>query len=172
MAEVGILDPLEPVELVAGQIIRKMSLQKSAHATGVTLTRLLLEERLGKTVLVRTQLPVTLSDYSEPEPDVAVVAAGPLRYLDRHPIPADIDLIVEIADTTLKTDCEVKANDYARSGIQDYWVLALNPRQLYVFRDPTPDGYRSKRILDENDPISPLQFPTLTFWVRELLPPI
>ncbi len=111
MAEAGILAPQEPVELVAGKIIRKMSPQTSPHATGITLTRLLLADRLGKQVLVRTQLPVSLNDYSEPEPDVAVVAGGPLRYADRHPVATEVDLIVEIADTTLKTDCGLKAKD-------------------------------------------------------------
>ena len=171
MAEAGILDPREPVELVAGKIIQKMSPQKSPHATGITLTRLLLEERLGKRVLVRTQLPVSLNDYSEPEPDVAVVAGGPLCYAERHPMATEVYLIVEIADTTLKTDCGLKAKEYARSGIPDYWVLALKPRQLHLFRDPTADGYQTQIILDENAQLSPLHFPTASFQVHELLPP-
>lgn len=172
MAETGILAAEERVELVAGQIIRKMSPQKTPHATAITLTRLLLEDSLGKQVLVRTQLPVTLSDRSEPEPDVAVVMADALRYLAHHPAPSEIYLIIEVADTTLKTDCDLKAKDYAHSGIKEYWVLALKKRQLHVFREPTPEGYQSKMILGEDSIISPLQFPDLSIQVRDMLPPI
>lgn len=84
------------------------------------MTRLLIEDSLGKQVLVRTQLPVTLNNFSEPEPDIAVVLSNALRYLEHHPTPRDIYLLIEIADTTLKTDCGIKAKDYANSGIEDY----------------------------------------------------
>ncbi|MEQ8383504.1 MAG: Uma2 family endonuclease [Coleofasciculus sp. A1-SPW-01] len=171
MAEVGILSPDQPVELIAGQIIRKMSPQGTPHATAITLTRLLLDDNLRQQVLVRTQLPVTLSDRSEPEPDVAVVMPDVLRYLDHHPQPLEIYLIIEVADRTLNTDCGIKANDYANSDIQEYWVLNLKQRQLHVFREPTPQGYQREVILAENDRISPLQFPNLSIAVMQMLPP-
>lgn len=171
MAEMGILAPEEGVELIAGQIVRKMSPQGTPHATAITLTRLLLEDELGKQVLVRTQLPVTLSDRSEPEPDVAVVIPDALRYLDHHPFPSEIYLIIEVADTTLRVDCGLKARDYAQSEIKDYWVLDLNKRQLRVFREPTQEGYQSQVILGEEATISPLQFPGLSLLVAQMLPP-
>ena len=170
MVETGILAPDEPVELVAGQVIR-MSPQKSLHATAVTLTRLLLEDSLGKQVLVRSQLPVILSDRSEPEPDVAVVMADVLRYLDHHPTPSEIYLIIEIADTTVKTDCNLKAKVYAQSGVKDYWVLDLNQRQLHIFREPSQSGYLQKDLLEEADRISPLHL-DLSIQVRDMLPPL
>lgn len=171
MAEMGILAPEERVELIAGQIVKKMSPQGTPHATAITLIRLLLEDELGKKVLVRTQLPVTLSDRSEPEPDVAVVRPDALRYLDHHPAPSEIYLLIEVADTTLKMDCGLKANDYAKSGIKDYWVLDLKKRQLRVFREPTQQGYQSQVILGEEATISPLEFPSLSISVAQMLPP-
>ncbi|WP_204104150.1 MULTISPECIES: Uma2 family endonuclease [Spirulina sp. CCY15215] len=172
MAEVGILGIDESVELVAGQIIKKMSPQKTPHATALTLTRLLLEERLGKQVLVRTQLPITLSNYSEPEPDVAVVMPDVLRYLEHHPCVSEIYLIIEIADTTSKTDREIKTREYGKVGIKDYWVLDINKRCLHIFQDPTSHGYQNEIILEEDGQISPLQFPDLSITVRDLLPPV
>ena len=169
MVETGILAPDEPVELVAGQVIR-MSPQKFLHATAVTLTRLLLEDSLRKQVLVRSQLPVTLSDRSEPEPDVAVVMADVLRYLDHHPTPSEIYLIIEIADT-IKTDCNLKAKVYAQSGVKDSWVLDLNQRQLHVFREPSQSGYLQKDFLQEADRILPLHL-DLSIQVRDMLPPL
>jgi Uma2 family endonuclease len=172
MAEVGILQPDEQVELIAGQIIKKMSPQGTPHATSITLTRLLLENLLGKQVLVRTQLPIVLNNRSEPEPDVAVVMPDALRYLDHHPIPSEVYLLIEVADKTLKKDCGLKAKDYAISGIPDYWVLDIKNRQLRVFREPNEEGYQSEVILSDNETILPLQFPNYAIAVADMLPPV
>lgn len=171
LAEFGILTPDEKVELIAGQIIRKIRPQTPIHATGLTLTRLLIEDLLGKQALVITQLPVTLNNFSEPEPDIAVVIPDELRYLANHPTPADIHLLIEIADTTLKTDTDIKAKEYAKTGIKDYWVLDLKNRQLLVFRQPTEAGYQNQQTLPENASISPLQFPQISLQIQQMLPP-
>jgi Uma2 family endonuclease len=172
MAEVGILQPDESVELVAGQIIRKMSPQGTPHATTIRIVRRLLEKRLGEQVLVQTQLPIQLNDFSEPEPDVALIIADELRYLEHHPFPSEVYLVIEIADSTLKRDCQVKALDYGSSGIKDYWVLDINNRQLRVFRKGTDQGYESEVIIEENEEVSPLEFPDINIRVSEMLPPI
>jgi Uma2 family endonuclease len=95
-----------------------------------------------------------------------------LRYLDHHPLPSEVYLVIEIADSTLKRDCEVKALDYASSGIRDYWVLDVNNRKLHVFREGTSEGYESKVILGENEQVSMLEFPDLNMRIREMLPPV
>ncbi len=172
MGELGILLPQESVELIAGQIIKKMSPQGTPHATAIRLLMHLFDRLLGNRVLIQTQLPITLNNYSEPEPDIALVIPDILRYLKHHPTPTEIYLIIEIADTTLKTDSELKALEYAKAGIKDYLVLDLNNRKLRVFRTPTPQGYQEKIILNETDSISPLEFPDITLLVKEMLPPI
>lgn len=172
MAEVGILHPDERVELIEGQIITKMSPQGTAHASAITRTEKLLENRLEAKVLVRTQLPIRLNDRSEPEPDIAVVIGDAERYDDYHPTASEVYLIVEIADTTVKSDCEAKAKSYAKSGIADYWVVNVNNRQLHVFREPAPDGYQSEVILLENSTISPLAFPSVSLTISEMLRPL
>ena len=171
MAEVGILHPDEKVELIAGQIIRKMSPQGSPHAAAITRTNRLFSKGLGDNVLVRLQLPVRLNDFSEPEPDLAVVKADTLDYDDHHPTAEDVYLIVEIADRTLKSDLTVKQKDYARSGIKDYWVLDVNNRRLYVYREPTKSGYQQEMILEEDDSIASRQFPDCVIRVAEMLRP-
>jgi Uma2 family endonuclease len=171
MAEIGILDEDERVELLAGQIV-KMAAKGTAHGAAVKRTEKLLENRLGNRVLVRLQDPIRLNNYSEPEPDIAVVIPDPLYYEDHHPTPSEIYLIIEVADTTLRTDLGIKANLYAESGIADYWVLDVNNRQLHVFREPSQDGYQSLVILADDASISPLQFPDTSFLVREMLRPM
>jgi Uma2 family endonuclease len=168
MAEIGIIDEDERVELLAGQIV-KMAAKGTAHSAAVTRTDKLLNNRLGQRILVRLQDPVRLNDYSEPEPDIAVVIPDPLYYEDHHPSPSEIYLIIEVADTTLRTDCGIKATIYAQFGIADYWVLDVNNRQLHVFRDPSQDGYQSRVILGDDGSISPLQFPDISFMVGEML---
>jgi Uma2 family endonuclease len=172
MAEVGILQADEPIELVAGQIIYKMSPQGITHATTIRIVRRLLENNLGEKVLVQTQLPIQLNDFSEPEPDVSLVMADELRYVDHHPTPSEVYLIIEVADSILKKDCELKAIDYGSSGIKDYWVLDVNQRQLYVFREATPEGYNRKIIVGEHEQICPLEFPNLSIRVDQMLPPV
>ncbi|MGB7444309.1 MAG: Uma2 family endonuclease [Coleofasciculaceae cyanobacterium] len=169
MAEAGILQPDEKVELVAGKIITKMSPQGSIHAAAITRTNRLLGKLLGEQVLIRLQLPIELNDVSEPEPDIAVVRVDPLDYEEGHPQASDVYLIIEVADSTLKRDCELKAKDYAQSGIADYWVLEVKNQQLRVFREPTEDGYQSEVVLGEDGVVSPLLFLDCRITVAELL---
>ncbi|NEQ76326.1 MAG: Uma2 family endonuclease [Okeania sp. SIO2C9] len=172
MAEVGILHQDEQVELIAGQIIRKMSPQGSSHAAAIRRADRLFSKSLGKMVSVQKQLPVILNNFSQPEPNIAVVKVDPLDYDDSHPTAEDVYLIVEIADSTLKSDLEVKGKEYAKSGIEDYWVLDVNHRQLYVYRQPTKDGYQQKMILGEDDVIAPREFLDCVIVVGDLLRPM
>jgi len=171
MTEIGILDEDERVELLAGQIV-KMAAKGTAHGAAITRTRILLENRLVQQVLVRLQDPVRMNNYSQPEPDIAVVIPDPFYYEDHHPTPSEIYLIIEVADTTLEKDCGIKATIYAQSGIADYWVLDVHNRQLHVFREPSQDGYLSRVILADGDSISPLRFPDCYFLVSDMLRPL
>jgi Uma2 family endonuclease len=106
----------------------------------------------------------------KPEPDVAVVKLDPLDYADHHPTPAEVYLIIEVADSSLKLDTEIKAQAYSQAGIKDYWVLDVINRVLIVFRNPTTEGYQTKEIMRENQTVSPLDFPDLEIVVGEMLP--
>ncbi|MBR8835305.1 MAG: Uma2 family endonuclease [Stigonema ocellatum SAG 48.90 = DSM 106950] len=170
MGEAGIFHPEERLELIAGQIIL-MSPKGSVHESAITRTERLFRNRLGEQVLLRLQSPVQLDDYSEPEPDIAVVVPNELDYDDHHPTPSEVFLIIEVADSSLKYDREVKALAYARSGITDYWVLDVNRRKLHVYRLPSPEGYQSETIVSEDVTISPLAFPGCAIAPQEMLRP-
>lgn len=172
MAKTGILQSDEKVELIAGQIIRNMTPQGSFHAAAITRTNRLLNQPAQPRFLVRSQLPIQLDNRSEPEPDVALVKSDRLDYDDRHPKAEDVYLIIEIADSTLKTDLTLKKQVYAEANIADYWVLDLTKRQLYVYRQPTEEGYQQEQIVSEQDNISPLYFPDLQLKVGEMLRPL
>ncbi|UXE63490.1 MAG: Uma2 family endonuclease [Woronichinia naegeliana WA131] len=172
MAKTGILQPDEKVELIAGQIIRNMTPQGSFHAAAITRTNRLLNQPVQPRFLVRSQLPIQLDNRSEPEPDLALVKSDPLDYDDRHPKAEDVYLIIEIADSTLKTDLTLKKQVYAEAKIPDYWVLDLAKRQLYVYRQPTEEGYQQEQILSERQSIAPLFFPDFQVKVGEMLKPM
>jgi Uma2 family endonuclease len=168
MVEAGVLAPDERVELIEGQLY-KVAAKGTAHSAAVTRIERVLKVRLGDRVLLRLQDPIQLDDYSEPEPDVAVVQVNPLDYEDHHPTPDEVYFLIEVADSTLKRDRELKAPAYAQSGIQDYWILDVNQRQLYVFRSPMATGYAYEVVLSELDVISPLAFSDCQIVVGEML---
>ncbi|MBH8554599.1 Uma2 family endonuclease [Nostocaceae cyanobacterium CENA357] len=171
MAEAGIFSAEERVELLEGKIIWMIA-KGTAHRSAVGRTDRLLQNSLRNRALICVQDPVNLNEWSEPEPDIAVVKVDPLDYADHHPTPTEVYLIIEVADSSLKLDCETKGKVYSKAGIVDYWVLDVVSRQLYVFREPTQDGYHSQIVLKEDATISPLEFPDLQIVVLEMLPPM
>ena len=171
MSELDILDPNERTELIAGQITL-MAAKGTPHVTSLHLLANALREQLGNTALVRTQDPIQLDDFSEPEPDLVIVKGTVLEYAEQHPRPEHVYLVVEVTDSTLKQDCEIKEKLYAQAGLIDYWVVNLKKRQLHIFRDPTPTGYTSHLILTEPNQVSPLAFPNLIVILTSILPPI
>ena len=171
MAAAGIFHPEERVELIAGQIIR-MSAKGTAHTAAVRRTAKILRNLLENQADVYTQDPIQLDDFSEPEPDIAVVRINPLDYADHHPTPSEVYLIIEVADSSFKYDCETKARAYAQSGIADYWVLDVDNRKLHRFREPTQEGYQSEVIISQEASLSLLQFPTLAIALQHMLPPV
>ena len=152
MAEAGIFAPDERVELLEGKILCK-SAKSTAHRSTTGRIDYLLKKRLEKIALICVQDPVKLNDRSEPEPDLSVVKIDPLDYADHHPTPSEVYLIIEVADSSLKFDCEIKAKTYSLAGIKDYWVLDVVKRELYIFRNPTQTGYESQVIVGENETV-------------------
>jgi Uma2 family endonuclease len=167
MINAGILTTENKVELLEGQIL-EMSPQQPPHAATTQIASDYLRELVADKATIRVQLPITLRPNSEPEPDIAVVRIDSQRYLNNHPIPDDIFLLVEVADSTLNRDRKRKARTYANAKIADYWVLDVNARAVYVFREPGNDGYVQEFLLDENATLSLVAFPEVEVRVKEL----
>lgn len=122
MVDTGVFGPEDRLELLEGEII-DMAPEKSRHATAIRLLEDALRKVFGYGYDIRSQLPLSLNDLSQPEPDIAVVTGSPRDYRDAH--PAHAVLVVEVADTTLAYDRTRKLATYARSGIPEYWILDL-----------------------------------------------
>lgn len=171
MVEVGILQADENLELINGQIIKKMAPQGSYHAAAISRTNRILFDRFFANALVRLQLPITLNESSEPEPDIALVKFEPTDYENAHPTATDVLLIIEVADSTLAGDLTLKNTLYAQAGIKDYWVLDVENQQLHVLREPTETGYQSVEVLDKTQAIAPVAFPESAIQIADILSP-
>jgi Uma2 family endonuclease len=171
MSEMGILDPNERTELIAGQITLMVA-KGTPHVITLQLLASELLGQIGTTALIRTQDPIHLDDSSEPEPDLVIVRGEILDYIDRHPQPTDIHLLVEVADSTLSYDCQVKDKVYAKAGIPEYWVIDIKNRQVHIFRDPQATGYASQLILAESQTVSLFAFPAVIMPIGSILPPV
>jgi Uma2 family endonuclease len=169
MLETGIITTDERVELIEGQVI-PMSAKNPPHAATTLCASDYLKRLLAEVALVRVQDPVQLSQYSEPEPDIAVVRIDPQKYFDHHPTPDEVFLLIEVADKTLESDRKQKAPLYAKAGIREYWILDVNQRQVYVFREPNLAGYNQQLILEKNGLISLIAFPEIAVQISQLFP--
>jgi Uma2 family endonuclease len=144
------------------------------HAEALEVVTEALRVAFGAGWRFRIQTPLHVNPINNPMPDLAVVAGKP-GYHGAHPTTAA--LVVEVSDSTLRTDLTEKAEKYATAGIADYWVLDLNARQLHVFRNPQPlaaglgaTAYRTHTTLGPADIVSPLAAPQAAITVGDLLP--
>jgi len=133
-----ILTEDDPVELLEGWLVTKM-LKNPKHRVVTRLIRQALENLVAPGWYVDTQEPLTTAD-SEPEPDVMVVRGETRRYLDRHPGPQDVSLVIEVADSSLQRDRTLKKRLYAAAGILVYWIVNLIDNQIEVYTDPSGPG--------------------------------
>ena len=170
MAEVGILHHTERVELLDGEII-VMAPMGERHANGVRRIDRVLHRVFGDAAIISVQCPLHLDDLSEPEPDVALLRLREDEYLDSHPGPADTLVVMEVSDSTLDFDREVKSKRYAAAGIPEMWVMNLPGDCLDRLDQPGPAGYARHTVFRRGEKISPAALPDLEFAVADLLPP-
>jgi len=168
MADAGIFSEDDRVELLAGEIV-EMSPIGSRHASCVDRLARSLHQQAGSSLIVRTQSPVRLDDHSEPQPDIAVIRYREDFYRDAHPGPADVLLIVEVADTSVDVDRGVKVPLYARAGIPEVWVVDLSDRFVDVYQDPHRDGYRQHRRIGPRDQLTSVSVPALSLPAADVL---
>jgi Uma2 family endonuclease len=170
LADAGVLQDRR-VELINGLLVKKMT-AKPPHVVAVDATREAIAAQLPTGWWLREEKPVRIPDFDEPEPDVSVVRGSRQDYQARHPGPADIAFLVEVADTSLPWDRGEKLSAYARARVPTYWILNLVDRQLEVYTDPEPTGYRHRLVLAQGDSatlvLDRVEFGTVA--VADLLP--
>jgi Uma2 family endonuclease len=166
MGEAGILRDAR-VELVEGEII-KMSPIGSMHAGTVSRLSRWFNLAVGETAIVSTQNPLILGYHSEPEPDLALLRPRKDFYTSAHPRAADVLLIVEVADSSLRYDREIKIPLYARHGIPEVWLVDLENRKLSLYSKPVDKSYAECETPEQLNAITPQLLPSMCMDMSEL----
>jgi Uma2 family endonuclease len=152
LAEAGILrDPR--IELIDGLLVKKIA-QKPTHVWTVEVIDETLTCLLPLGWFCRQEKPVRIPDFDEPEPDIAVVRGARKDYLNGHPEPPNLAMLVEVADWSLTRDRNEKWLAYARGRVICYWIVNLVDRQVEVYTNPAPTGYQSSQVFRPGQEVS------------------
>lgn len=168
MGETGVFAPDARLELIEGEII-EMSPIGSRHAACVNLVTDILNEHLHGKAIVRSQNPIVLDDFSEPQPDVSVLRFRADYYRKAHPRPEDVLLVVEVSDTTVQFDRQVKTPLYARAGIHEFLLFNLPDEQLEYYSRPDMATYQTSQILKRGDQYESVIVPGLILDIEKVL---
>ena len=144
LASRGVLREDDRVELLKGRIYT-MAPIGSRHAECVRRLTEILIFKVAPKARVSVQNPIRLDNHSEPEPDFALLVPKDV-YIGRHPRPDEVLFVIEVADTTLDFDLDVQTPLYARAGIREVWVIALDEQRVHVYRRPGAEGYAEHRV--------------------------
>ncbi len=166
MAVAGLLGETDRVELIDGEMFDKAPIG-SKHAFMVNRISQTFSAGVGVKCLVSTQNPVRLGERSEPQPDVALLRRG--NYMDALPAAADVLLIVEVSDSTLEYERDVKIELYARHGIPEVWLLDINAREITVYREPVEGQYRLIRKPTAAEAVSSMAVPGVALRLMGLM---
>lgn len=161
MGEMGIFQPEERIELIEGEII-KMSPIGLQNAVVINRLNRFFSVQLVERTVVTIQNPIQLNNYSEPQPDIALLKPREDFYANKFPSPEDVLLLIEIADSSVICDQEVKLPLYAENNIPEFWLVNIPRQVLEVYRQPEAKTYQKQQIISKNQTISPLAFPDLT----------
>ena len=168
MGEVGLLNEDSRVELIDGEII-EMAPIGSAHGGNVNRFIRLFSKVVGDKAIVAAQNPVVLSGYAEPQPDISILRWRADDYEQSNPHPEDVLLLIEVADSTLRYDRDVKIPLYAKNGIPEVWLLDIPDRKLEIYREPINGEYR-QRDCRQTGQIAPILCPDAIIDLAELFP--
>lgn len=168
MGQAGVFHEDERVELIDGQVV-EMSPIGPRHAACVDRLNRWLSQRAGERAIVRVQGPVVLARHAEPEPDVTLLRPPIERYADAHPLPQDILLAIEVADTSLEYDRSVKVPLYARAGIPEVWLVNLPAGTVERFREPQAGDYADLHTARRGDALEVLRLPGVTLQAGDIL---
>jgi Uma2 family endonuclease len=174
LAQLGFFNENDRVELIRGEII-SMAAKGTPHAVCETRLERELNKLIGERATLRSQLPIIIPDSSEPEPDRVIAKNRDDDYLNSHPIPKDVLLLIEISDSTLKFDQDEKLPLYAEAGIKYYWIFNLVDNHLEIYSEAIKDlqgkfTYRRKEILLPNETVIIPCFPDLTLDLSKVFP--
>jgi Uma2 family endonuclease len=169
MGEAGILHEDDRVELIDGELIDMAPIGQDHAGTVGALGHTLFTTFAGQ-ALVWMQNPLRLDRFNEPQPDITILRPRADFYRrGARPTQADVLLVIEVADTSLRYDRGVKLPLYARAGIAEVWIVDLRRRVVEVHRDPGPEGYATVSTHGPADTVFPALAPDIGVPLRDVL---
>lgn len=168
MADAGILHEDDRVELIEGEII-EMSPINVPHAVCVDRLTKKLVMGAGDRAIVRVQSPIFINERTEPEPDLVLLKPRDYLAMPYHPGPDDIMLVIEVADSTVRTDRRDKVPRYARAGIPEMWLVNIPRKIVEVYSEPVEGKYRNVQRVGRGQTLSLTALPDVTIGVDEIL---
>mgnify|MGYP003874703045 CR=1 FL=1 len=168
MGEAGVFAEDDRVELLDGEIVQ-MSPIGIPHASSVDRLTAFFSRRLGSRAIIRVQGPIILDRFSEPQPDLSVLAPRADFYGKAQPRPRDVLLAVEVMDTSRSYDRTLKLPLYAKAELREVWLVDLKTRVIEVYTRPALRGYREQQTFGRGQALRTLAFPRVRFRVNEIL---
>jgi Uma2 family endonuclease len=168
MAKAGLFSEGPHVELIEGEVI-EMSPIGSRHAGCVDYLNSRLALKVGRLAIVRVQGPIRIDEYSEPQPDLALLKPRRDSYRRSHPTPSEVLLVIEVADTSVNYDRNVKLPLYTRSGIPEAWLIVLAKDSIEVHSEPKNGKYQKVQRLKRGKTLTSTIIPDLTLDVADIL---
>ncbi len=168
MTEVGILPEESGWEIIDGFLIDKMSIG-SRHASTVKRLNRKLTRLLEDNAVISVQDPIHIDEYNEPEPDIALLKPREDFYAESHPTPRDVLLVVEVSDSTVEYDRDIKKAIYAEAEIAEFWLVNLKENTIECYSQPKNGNYRLAKILETGEMLQSKTVENLRLKVEEIL---
>ncbi len=168
MGETGILGEDDRVELLEGEIVNMTPIGLQ-HIACVNRLNMLFTSLLGKNVIVSVQNPIVISDISAPQPDVTVLRPREDFYATSYITPADVLLLVEVADSSIGYDRAYKIPLYAKAGVEEVWLVDVQARTVTIYNQPSPGGYKVTTQAQGNQAIVSQSIPTISVNVSDII---
>jgi Uma2 family endonuclease len=168
MTETGILPEESGWEIIDGYILDKMSIG-SKHASVVKRLNRRLTLMFSGEAVVSVQDPIYIDRYNQPEPDIALLKPREDFYEQGHARPADVLLLIEVSDSTVESDREIKRTLYAEAGIEEFWLVNLKENTVECYSSPKNGSYRLAQIFEPGEAVESKKIENLVLQVEEIL---
>ena len=168
LIDLGMLHDYEQAEIIEGELIRKMPIGDK-HAAVVERLNEFLRDELGKSVSIRSQQPIRLNEYTEPQPDLAVLKRRDDFYRFGKPLPQDVLCLIEVSDATLRYDRDSKLSMYAEAEILETWIVNLQKNIIEVHQHPNLGVYQLTKLYKCGETVTSETIPNLQIEVDKIL---
>jgi len=169
LAEIGFFGEDERVELIEGEIVRMAPIGSRHYSAVDALTTLLAPLAATRRVILSIQNPIVLDEHSKPQPDVVLKRYTEDYYRGHEPGPADVLLLIEVAESSIDYDRLTKLPLYARAGIPEVWLVNLVQNHVEVYRRPEGGAYMDVATLNRREVVSPQAFPDIQAKVEDII---